>query len=93
MSEKSDEKLLERMNNILEKWVDFCNSNLLCINKKKTALMRLTTRQRHQINGTETVILNAVDENGKNIQPIIERRTLGINLKRDLTWGSNLNFN
>ena len=35
MSEKSDEKLLERMNNILEKWVDFCNSNLLCINKRK----------------------------------------------------------
>ena len=54
--------------------------------------MRLTTRQRHQINGTETVILNAVDENGKNIQPIIEHRTLGINLKRDLTWGSNLKY-
>ena len=54
--------------------------------------MRLTTRQRHQINDTERVILNELDEFGKNIAPRPEHRILGINIKRDLTWGNNLKF-
>ena len=92
MSEKSDDILLETINRILENWVGFCNSNLLSINKRKMALMRLTTRQRHQINDTERVILNELDEFGKNIAPRPEHRILGINIKRDLTWGNNLKF-
>ena len=36
--------------------------------------------------------MNELDENRRNIQPRSEHRILGINLKRDLTWGNNLKY-
>ena len=59
------ENLLLRVNKVIGENIMFCNSNYLKINNNKTALMRTTTREQHQVNPSETVIFNTVDDNGE----------------------------
>ena len=90
VASSSNDCLLMKITEVLSLWLDYCNANLLCVNKDKTAVMRITTRQKHQVNPEENIILDLVDKNGDNIKPISENRFLGVNVKRDLSWGNHL---
>ena len=57
------------------------------MNDSKTALMRISNRQKLQCNPPKTIILDILDENGENIKPRDEHKMLGIKIKKDLTWG------
>ena len=89
-SSKSSEDLLTQVSRVLENWLKFCNANQLCMNDGKTALMRISNRQKLQCNPPETIILDVLDEHGKNIVPRNDHKLLGIRVKKDLTWGLHL---
>ena len=86
-SSKEDNELLDNVSRVISTWLQYCNSNKLCMNDSKTALMRISNRQKLQCNPPETIILDILDENGENIRPRDEHKILGIRIKRDLTWG------
>ena len=67
ISSKNNNELLLKVSRVIEMWQQFCNSNNLCMNDNKTAMMRITTRQQHQVNPPETVILDILDREGKRI--------------------------
>ena len=92
IASKDNNLMLFIVTRVIETWQNFCNSNYLCMNDNKTAMMRLAPRQQHQVNPPETVILDILDSNGERIKPKIEHKLLGTNIKRDLTWGNQLCF-
>ena len=77
---KIDFILLSKINYVLDKWVNYCNKNKLVINEDKTMLCRITSRQQHQANPPEQVILDQLDEDGNNIRPKEVVRILGVNI-------------
>ena len=78
------------MSRVINTWLNYCNSNQLCMNDGKTALMRISNRQKLQCNPPETIILDILDDQGNNIRPRDEHKILGIRIKKDLTWGLHL---
>ena len=68
IAEGKQENMLPRVKEILSENVTFCNANYLKINNDKTELARITTRQQHQVNLAEMVVLYVVDENSNWLQ-------------------------
>ena len=89
-SSNNSEDLLDRVSRVINTWLNYCNSNQLCMNDGKTALMRISNRQKLQCNPPETIILDILDDQGNNIRPRDEHKILGIRIKKDLTWGLHL---
>lgn len=56
ISGKDSGELLYKVTRVITIWQNFCNSNRLCMNDKKTAMMRLITRKQLQVNPPERVI-------------------------------------
>ena len=48
---------------VLRELIKFCNFNNLAINSNKTAMKRIITRQRHQLNEGKIFQLDILDEN------------------------------
>ena len=80
LANKIDYKLLE-----IEK---FLGNNNLKMNVSKTELLRSTTRQQLAWNKTETLKLNSLDENGKQIIPNKRAKILGVVFSDNLTWAN-----
>jgi len=77
------------VNGILKSWIDFCDSNWFKINNGKTSpVLRLTSRQQHQANLEEDVILDVLDDEGEQVRPGQVQRLLRVNITENLMWGN-----
>ena len=81
---------MARVNHVLDLWTTYCNSNQMSINGSKTSLIRITTRQKHQISPEDPIRLTALDENGQPIKPKDVTRLLGANKAKYITWKQRL---
>ena len=85
---KIDFILPSKINYVLDKWANYCNRNKFVINEDKTMLCRITSRQQHQANPPEQVILEHLDGDGNNIRPKEALRIFGASISKIL-YGRN----